>query len=65
MKVFRFFTPCLRLLVKVSHDTSLVYSDLLLYTCMCSNNFTGKDNNSISYKKWIFMNILAPYSAPK
>jgi hypothetical protein len=62
MKVLGSFTPCLHLLVKVSHDKRFFYSDLLLYTCMCPNNSTPKDKKSISYKKWTFMNILARYS---
>lgn len=60
-KVFGFFTPFLRLLVKVSQDKCFVHTDLFLYKFMCPNNYTGKDNNSFSHKKWTFMNILAPY----
>lgn len=40
-------------------------SFIQIYCCtlvMCPNNFTGKDNNIVSYKKWTFMNILARYS---
>jgi hypothetical protein len=51
MKVLRSFTLCLRLLVKISHDKCVAYSDILLYTCMCLNNSIREENNSVSGKK--------------
>jgi hypothetical protein len=62
MKVLCSFTPCQRLLVKMSHDKCVAYSDILLYTCMRPNKSTREENKSISDKKWTFTNILARYS---